>query len=456
MSIIFISLRHGQSVFMGLCLVWSVSVNAGDQAFFLRELYQMALSHDPSVKAARSVEAAALERLPQAMAQVSPQVVLSAERHSNELTRSGVPLEYNSSNRTLQVRQPLYRAGFQASVNQALRAREEAVALRELAERDLLGRLGAALFEHLLAVQHKEFVDALMASTMLQLHAAERAFKAGAGVRTDIDEAKSRLDSAKVQDLQIRLQIESSRRHLERLTGQSVRKVAALTIEDPWTRVSALPQLAVWLGDTEVLHPQLRALRARIESARNEVAKAEAVGKPTLDAVARITRSQGENVFNPGGNFSNQQIGVQFNWPLYQGGGNDAAVREALAKLEEANHRLSSTRDDLSLRLENQYRSVQEGRLRIEALRQAQRSANQALLSSQRSFEAGGRTRSDVMNAQQNLAQSHRDVTQGRLSYLSAELQLALLAGLDAEQALARIGMWFAPNSQWVSSNTGH
>lgn len=455
MSFMFISLRHGRSVFLGLCLLLSFAVNAGEQVFLLRELYQMALNHDPSVKAARSAEAAALERLPQAMAQVSPQVVLSAERHLNELTRSGVPLEYTSANRTLQVRQPLYRAGFQATVNQTLRARDEAVALRELAERDLLGRLGSALFEHLLAIQQKDFVDALMASTALQLHAAERAFKAGSGVRTDIDEAKSRLDTAKVQDLQIRLQIESTRRHLERLTGQSVPKVAALKNDDPWMMVSALPELVVWLADAELFHPQLRALRARIETAHSEVKKAEAVGRPTLDAVARVTRSQGENVFNPGGNFSNQQLGVQFNWPLYQGGGNAASVREALAKLEEANHRLSSTRDDLALRLENQYRSVQEGRLRIEALRQAQRSANQALLSSQRSFEAGGRTRLDVMNAQQVLAQSHRDLTQGRLSYLSAELQLALLAGFDAEKAIARIGMWFSKNAPETLVHSG-
>ncbi len=454
MSTMLIGLRHGRLFLMGLCLLWNASGNAGEQGFFLRELYQLAVQHDPSVKAARSVEAAAVERLPQVMAQVFPQLVLSAERHANQLTRSAVPLDYNSANRTLQVRQPLYRAGFQATVDQALRAQEEAGAFREQAERDLLGRLGAVLFEHLLAIQQKDFVTALMSATSLQLHAAERAFKAGSGVRTDIDEAKSRLDTAKVQELQIRLQIESSRRQLERLTGQSVPKVVPLSDDDPWVRISALPELDIWLADAELLHPQLRALRARIESARNEVLKAEAVGKPTLDAVARVTRSQGENTFNPGGNFSNQQLGVQFNWPIYQGGGHAAAVREALAKLDEAHHRLLATRDDLALRLENQYRAVQEGRLRIDALRQAQRSASQALLSSQRSFEAGGRTRLDVMNAQQVLAQSHRDLTQGRLSYLSAELQLALLAGFDSEQAIARIGMWFSKNAPEQLLNT--
>lgn len=452
MSSMLVSLRHGSLILIVGCFLGSVSTSAAAQGFVLRELYQMAVQHDPSVKAAKSLEAAAVERLPQVMAEVSPQVLLSAEQHVNQLTSSASPLEYNSSNKTLQVRQPLYRAGFQATVNQALKAREEAAALREQAERDLLGRLASVLFEHLLAIQQKEFVDALIAATDVQVHAAERTFMAGSGIRTDIDEAKSRLDSAKVQNLQIRLLIESTRRQLERLTGQRVSKVVSMSMDDPWALAPVLPDLAVLLAEAELLHPQLRALRARVESTRNEVLKADAVGKPTLDALARFTRSQGENTLNPGSHFSNHQIGVQFNWPIYQGGGKDAAVREASAKLEEADQRLLAARDDLALRLENQYRSVQEGRLRIEALRQAQRSASQVLLSSQRSFDAGSRTRLDVMNAHQALAQCDRDLTQGRLNYLLAELQLALLAGFDSEEAISRISPWFLQNAPMVSS----
>jgi outer membrane protein/protease secretion system outer membrane protein len=447
MSSMLVGLRHGQLLVILGCLLWSVTTRAAEPSFVLSELYQMAVLHDPSVKAAKSVEAVAVERLPQVMAEVSPQVLLSAERQVNQLTRSASPIEYTSSNRTLQVRQPLYRAGFQAKVDQALKAREEAAALREQAERDLLGRLTSVLFEHLLAIQQKEFVDALMAATALQLQAAERTFMAGSGIRTDIDEAKSRLDSAKVQHLQIRLLIESTRRQLERLTGQRVSKVVNMSMDDPWALAPELPDLTVLLAEAELLHPQLRALRARVESTRNEVLKANAVGKPTLDALARVTRSQGENTLNPGSHFSNHQIGVQFNWPIYQGGSQASAVREASAKLEEADQRLLAAKDDLALRLENQYRSVQEGRLRIEALRQAQRSARQVLASSQRSFEAGSRTRLDVMNAHQVLAQSDRDLTQGRLNYLSAELQLALLAGFDSVEAISRISPWFAQNA---------
>lgn len=438
--------RYGRLFFTSLILLWCVSISAAEQGYVLRDLYKAAMQHDPSVRAARSVEAASVELLPQAMAQVSPQVVLSAERHANQLSRSTSELNYKSSNTSLQIRQPLYRAGFQSSVNQALIAREEATALREQAERDLLARLGGVLFEHLLAIEQRRFIDALMAANALQLRAAERALVAGSGVRTDIDEAKSRLDAAKVQNLQIVLLIESTRRQLERLTGQTVVHVVKLANEDPWSSSVTLPKLSVLLANAEQVHPQLRALRSRVESARSEVTKAEAVGKPTLDALARVTRSHGENTLNPGGHFSNQQIGIQFNWPIYQGGGNAAAIREVVAKLEEANHRLLAARDDLALKLENQFSAVIEGRPKIEALRQAQRSASQVLVSSQRSFEAGSRTRLDVMNALQALAQTDRDLIQGRLSYLSAELQLALLSGFGSDEAMSRIDQWFLPN----------
>ena len=75
---------------------------------------------------------------------------------------------------------------------------------------------------------------------------------------------------------------------------------------------------------------------------------------------------------------------------------------------------------------------------------QAAYSARQALVSSRRSFQAGSRTQLDVLNAEQALAQAMRDLAQGRLSYLQAQLQLALHAGHEPVQAMARIRPWFS------------
>jgi outer membrane protein/protease secretion system outer membrane protein len=428
-------------VFVIGCLVAAAGVRA--ERLTLTDLYEISVRHDAAVRAARAAVAAAAERLPQAQSQGLPQFILSAERFSNQLRMVSRQDQYDSSSRTLQIRQPLVRLGLAASIEQAVRAHDEATALQENAEQDLLTRLSGALFEHLLAIEQRDYVLALKQASSTQLQAAERSLLAGSGVRTDVDEARARLDAARAQELQVQLQIEMTRRQLERLGGRSLGQLALLTVEDPWAKEPALDALPLWLERANN-HPQLRALRARAQAARHEVTKAQAVDMPTLDAVARWTRSDSENVFNPGGSYRNHQIGLQFNWPLYQGGASQAAVREALARVDEAEHRLLATRDELAQRLEGQYRLVQEGRSRIEALRQAAYSARQALVSSRRSFQAGSRTQLDVLNAEQALAQAMRDLAQGRLSYLQAQLQLALHAGHEPVQAMARIRPWFS------------
>lgn len=435
---------------VGGCIRWFVLLisflvaSAGVRAerLTLTDLYGISLGHDAAVRAARAAVVAAAERLPQAQSQGLPQVILSADRFSNQLQMVSRQDQFDSSNRTLQIRQPLVRLGLAASIEQAVRAHEEAKAQQENVEQDLLTRLSGALFEHLLVIEQRDYVLALKQASSKQLQAAERSLVAGSGVRTDVDEARARLDAARAQELQTQLQIEMTRRQLERLGGRSLGKLALLTVEDPWAKEPALDALPLWLERANN-HPQLRALRARAQAARYEVTKAQAVDMPTLDAVARWIRSDGENVFNPGGSYRNHQLGLQFNWPLYQGGASQAAVREALARVDEAEHRLVATRDELAQRLEGQYRLVQEGRSRIEALRQAVYSARQALVSSRRSFQAGSRTQLDVLNAEQALAQAARDLAQGRLSYLQAQLQLALHAGMEPVQAIDRIRPWF-------------
>jgi outer membrane protein, protease secretion system len=442
----------------GSCLAAATGVRA--ERLTLPDLYGISVGHDPAVKAARAAVAAAAERLPQAQSQGLPQVILSADRFSNQLGMMSRQDRYESSNQTLQIRQPLLRLGLAASIEQAVRAHDEAKALQENAEQDLLSRLSGALFEHLLAMQQRDYVLALKLASSTQLQAAERSLLAGSGVRTDVDEARARLDAARAQELQVQLQIEMTRRQLERLGGRSLGQFALLTVEDPWNKEPALDALTLWLERANN-HPQLRALRARAQAAQYEVTKAQSIDMPTVDAVARWTRSEGENVFNSGGSYRNHQLGLQFNWPLYQGGASQAAVREALARVDEAEHRLLATRDELAQRLEGQFRLVQEGRSRIEALRQAAFSARQALVSSRRSFQAGSRTQLDVLNAEQALAQTARDLAQSRLSYLQAQLQLALYAGLEPAQAMDRIRWWFnlvpaGPESKpFVAANSG-
>jgi outer membrane protein/protease secretion system outer membrane protein len=75
---------------------------------------------------------------------------------------------------------------------------------------------------------------------------------------------------------------------------------------------------------------------------------------------------------------------------------------------------------------------VTEGVLRVRALEQAVRSAEQMMQSTQMSLKAGSRTQLDVLNAQQQYTMALRDLAQARYVYLMSKVKLASLAGEDA------------------------
>ena len=77
--------------------------------------------------------------------------------------------------------------------------------------------------------------------------------------------------------------------------------------------------------------------------------------------------------------------------------------------------------------------------LRVRALEQAARSAEQMMKSTQMSLKAGSRTQLDVLSAQQQFTMALRDLAQGRFLYLMSKVRLASLVGDDAVAAIDEV-----------------
>lgn len=190
-------------------------------------------------------------------------------------------------------------------------------------------------------------------------------------------------------------------------------------------------KLEEWIAKAEAANPQLRALQAQLEVSRMEIDKAKAGHKPTLDAVASVSRSDSDSVTSVNTVYNQKLIGVQLSIPLYSGGYINSTVRQAVADSERAREALEAARRDLGSKVYEQYRAVTEGVLRVAALEQAVRSAEQAVRSSRKSFAAGVRTTVDVLNAEQQHTTALRDLAQARYMFLLSRIRLQVLAGQD-------------------------
>lgn len=441
-----VCLATARSVLVGMAVVVT-SVHAMD----LQQAYEAAQANDAGIRASRAVAEAEREVLPQANAQRRPNISLSASRNHNDLTSKtknilGQPVtnedKYYSGNSSLTVRQPLYRPYLNALVRQAKAQVEGAEATLEREEQTLVSRVGEVYFDALLADDQLSLVSAQKTTYSAQLDAARKRLAAGSGTRTDIDEAQAQLDMTLAQELEARQNVDYTRRRLEVLTGGTIDTLAKLDIQRFVPTVPVPESLEAWTDRAERASPELQALRAQWEAARQEIEKAKSGHKPTLDAVAQWSRSTSDSVTSINSRYDNKTIGLQLTIPLYGGGYVSSTVRQAVASAERAREMLEAARRDLGVRVHREFRGVTEGVLRIRALQQAVLSAEQAVISNRRSFEGGSRTMLDVLNSEQQKTLAQRDLAQARYVYLVSRMRLQALAGDSRDISVSEANSW--------------
>lgn len=426
---------------------WGLSASAMD----FHQAYEAALRNDAQIRAARAAAKAARERLPQAVSQLRPNVSATIGRNYNDLISEGRSLlgqrtetqsNYFSGNKTLSVRQPLYRPYQMAAVEQAKAQVQEADATLERDEQSLVVRLGEAYFEALLADDQLTLVLSQRATYARQLDAAQKGLAAGTGTRTDIDEAQARLDMTIAQELEARQNREFTRHRLEAMTGEPSTDLVGLPM-GPFQAEAPMPATVdAWIERAEAASPELQQLRAQQTAARMEIEKAEAGHRPTLDAVAQWARTSSDSIYAVNSRYDNKVLGLQLSVPLYSGGYVNSTVRQALASHQRAEEALEAARRDLAVRVRKEFRGMTEGAARIQALEQSVRSAEQAVLSNRRSFEAGYRTTIDVLNAEHQKTTAQRDLAQARYLYLVSRLRLQSLAGEERAANARDVNRW--------------
>ncbi len=441
---------------LGTTVLAATLAGAGAPAWSLDLLqaYQAAQEQDPRIRAARAARDAAAERLPQARAQLLPNLSASMGRNKNDvdLTQANILNretttndKYFSYNQALQLRQPLYRKPLWDGLRQAGFVVEDAQATLEREEQELATRVAGAYMEALLAQDALDLALKKQAVTTTQLDAAKKTFAAGAGTRTEVDEAQARLDMDGANVVSARQQVELAQRQLEILIAQPVQELAAVDT----ARLPLLPPepagVDAWITQAEDNSPEVRALQARVDAAQAEIDKAKGGHYPTLDAVAQISRSASENVNSPRSRNTNHMLGLQLTVPLFSGGYTQSTVRQALAEQVRAQETLEVTRRDLAVRVHREFRGVSEGVLKVRALEQAARSGEQLVTSTRRSYQVGSRTLVDVLNAEQQLQSTLRDLAEARYLYLVSRVRLRALTGSDIDGNIREINGWLVP-----------
>ena len=433
--------RH--AIFLAI-LAFSQPLAAAD----LLQTFREARANDPVYASARAARDAGRESLPQGLALLLPTVSGSGFTQMNNLDidfRGVVPpskREGNSNGYSVSLTQPLFNwqsimlyreAGFKVA---------QAEAVFGQAAQDLIVRVAQAYFDVLASQDSLAFIQAQKTAISEQLAQAKRNFEVGTATITDTHEAQARFDLSTSQEIAAQSDLEIKKSALQQIIGKLPDRLTPLR---PSTELSPPTPNAMeqWVARAEDQNFTVRIQEAALEIATREIERSRAGHYPSLNMVGNYGKNSASistvGTTSLGTDSTSRSVGLQLAIPLYAGGAVNSLVRQAIANQERARQDLETARRSAAQAARQAYLGVNSGMAQVGALEQALISSQSALDSNKLGYEVGVRINIDVLNAQQQLFSTKRDLSKARYDTLLAGLKLKAASGTLTEEDLEAV-----------------
>ncbi|RPH64772.1 MAG: channel protein TolC [Burkholderiales bacterium] len=423
-------------------------------ALDLMQAWRAALTNDAQLASARSQLQATRERVPQARAGLLPSVNASAAMSRQNIDTNVSPTRhFTAENYGIQASYPLLRLQNVEAFEQSKLQVAAGEAQLAQAEQDLALRVSQAYFDLLAAQDNVDTLRSQMRAISEQLESAKRNFEVGTATITDQQEAQARFDLAAAQEIAANNELEVRRAALAQLIGQPVGELdelrPGLTLEAPQPA-----RESDWVQNARDNNLLVQQQRVATEIAKREIDRQRFGHYPTVDVVGSLGRSENSAFNFVGVRTHSAVVGVQLSVPLYAGGGIDARVREAAALHDRSLSDLENLRRQAEQSARQAYLGLNSGLAQVRALEAAERSSRLALESNLLGYQVGVRINIDVLNAQQQLFTTQRDLARARYDALLNVLRLQATTGALDEGDVAQVNALLGP-PQPKSSDAG-
>lgn len=431
---------------------------AGAQAQSLQELYDAARAFDATYLAARAQAESAQYKAEQANALARPTLGVGlngthqqADPPTSYSTVGGQRVQVTGGRvgtttwqSGLNAKYALYNRANAITIEQSRRSLSVAQSDLEAAEQDLIVRVSQAYFDVLAARDVLAATRANKAANAEQLASAKRNFEVGTATITDTREAQARYDLSTAQELAAENDLRVKRVTLDQIVGRAGVEPKPLALP------VALPAVAPvtvdpWVAQADELHPLVRKARLGLEVAQLETGKARAADGVTVDLTGTlgVSNVKGSGAQLPGTTTSGT-VGVQVNMPLYTGGYNQNRIKETLSLEEKARNDLEFARRSVAEGTRRAFLGVQSLQAQVKAYEAAEASSKLALEATQLGYKVGVRVNLDVLNAQNQLYSTQRDLAKARYDTVLTGLRLRQASGQLRPEDVAAVNQLLA------------
>ena len=430
---------------------------AGAQS--LQEALANAYTNNPTLQAARARLRATDENVPQALAGWRPTVILQGSAGyadgTTTNTRSGVrtDTERTPASGSATLSQPLYRGGR----TQAAVARSENQVLAERAR--LLASEQQVLLDSVTAyvnvIRDQQVVRLNQNNVVVlqrQLQATNDRFRVGEITRTDVAQAEARLAGARAELATSQGNLQTSGAIFTRVIGVAPTRL----VEPQPLRVPEADQRRV--ADAALNNPNVVAARFDEAAARDNINLQFGALLPQVSAQASTFRN--DNASTGGIRSTGSQATLNLSVPLYQGGAEHAAVRQARQQAQQQRQVVDEQRQLAIQQATAAWETYQAAQATVASTRSQIRAAEIALDGVQREAIVGSRTTLDVLNQEQELLNARVALVRALANVVTASYALAASVGrLTARDMRLQVQLYDdrayyrAVRSRWFGTN---
>ena len=408
----------------------------------LVEAYQ----NNPTLNSQRAAVRATDENVPAALAGYRPKVSVNASGGEQSLstttktsgivpgtpttylTQSGYNAPYGAG---ATISQTLYN-GFQTA-NRTRVAESQVFAARETLRNTEQQVLLSAATAYMNLLRDTAILDLQRRNVEVlqeQLRQTRDRFNVGEVTRTDVAQAELSLAAGRSQVLSAEATYTASLATYRQVIGVNPGKLAPGTPVDRFSPTKVNDAIAVGTAT----HPSIATAQYNVDAALDQVKVAEGALLPTVSLQGNVQQNFASSL-NTYASYSASVLG-QLSVPIYQGGGEYAAIRQAKETLGQKRIDLDTARDSVRQSVVQSWGQLEAGKANIEAT-QAQVTASEIALNGVREeARVGQRTTLDVLNAQQVLVNARVALVTAQHDRVVASYTLLASVGRLSPQVL--------------------
>jgi len=452
--------------FLTLCSVLLIS--QGSSADSLKDIYELALQSDPTLRAARANFQVGQETKNISRAYLLPVITATGgyqetegDSESARIYFGGEPAlsnQFSDSKETaygVSLRQPLFDmpAWYQFQRGKALS--ESAAAQFAADQQTLILRVSSAYLGALRAYDNNETRKAEQRAIQRQLEQTRERFEVGLLPVTDVHEAQAVFDDALVNSLEARGAVNIAFDALQVLTGKNHNVLSGLKDDFMATNPEPLSS-EEWVNFSLSSNYQLKTAKLGKDATYNLAKAATAELFPTITFNANYSNrdSDGTTIaYLPTGNamantFSNSDghsFSVNLSMPLWSSGIN-AGRRQYKQQAIASSENFEVAKRNTVQTARSRHQLVITNAARVKARKQAITSADSALGATQAGYEVGTRNIVDVLAAQRSVFQAKRNYANARYDYIFAMMSLKEVAGQLSPDDIYQLNAWLDPS----------